>query len=314
MNDIVQAFMGVLTRPTGDDLTIMAVGVLVAAASALLGCFLILRRLSMLGDAISHAVLPGIVLAFLWTDSRNIIPLLTGAAALGIITTFTTDFLQRKGRLQSDASIGVTFTFLFALGVILVSRYAGAVDLDLECVISGEIIYAPFDRFEWAGRDLGASSLWTMGLVTAINAAVVVLCWKQLKICSFDPALAMSLGIRVVFWHYVLMALVSMTTVAAFESVGVILVIAMLIVPANTAYLLTDRLSVMMILSVGIGVLSAVLGYALATALNASVAGAMGTVTGLLYALAVLFAPRHGVLVRAWRHRHLESGPEPEPL
>jgi manganese/zinc/iron transport system permease protein len=309
MSAFLGDFVAVLLHPTADDLTIMGVGALVAAASALLGCFLILQRLAMLGDAISHAVLPGIVLAFLWSGSRNIVPLLMGAAAMGMITTFATDFLQRKGRLQSDASIGVTFTFLFAVGVILVSRYAGAVDIDLDCVVSGEIIYAPFERFEVMGRDLGAASLWTMGLMTALNLGFVALFWKQLKICSFDPGLAASLGIRIVAWHYALMALVSMTTVAAFESVGVILVIAMLIVPANTAYLLTDRLSLMLVLAAGAGILSAVVGYALASALDASVSGAMGTVAGVLYALAAVFSPKHGVLPTAIRRRRI--GPNP---
>lgn len=310
MTEFMQQFFGVLTQPNSDDLAIMGVGALVGAASALLGCFLILQRLSMLGDAISHAVLPGIVLAFLWTDSRNIIPLLIGAAAMGLITTFSTDQLQRRTRMHSDASIGVTFTFLFALGVILVSKYAGTVDLDLDCVVSGEIIYAPFDRFTLLDRDLGVASLWTMSLVTALNLGFILVFWKQLKICSFDPALAASLGIRVVVWHYALMALVSMTTVAAFESVGVILVIAMLIVPANTAYLLTERLSVMLVLAVIAGVSSALLGYALATAMNASVSGAMGTVAGLQYLLAALFSPTHGVVLRAIRRRRMMSEPE----
>ncbi len=282
---------------TVDALWIMLIGALVAAACSLVGCFLVLRKIAMLGDAISHAVLPGIVLAFLFTESRSVVPMLLGAGALGLLTSFTTDMLSRHGKLQVDASIGVTFTVLFALGVILVSKYAAQVDLDLDCVLYGEILYAPFDVVTWRDLNFGPKAVWSMGFVTLLNAAFVVFAWKQLKVCAFDPGLAAAIGINVAVWHYLLMAFVSMTTVAAFESVGVILVVGMLIVPPNTAYLLTDRLGVMVVLAIAFGVLSAVLGYALAALLNGSIAGAMATVSGILYALAALFAPRHGVLI-----------------
>ena len=282
-----------------DGLWIVIIGALVASSCATIGCFLVLRRMAMLGDAISHAVLPGIVIAFLMTDSRNIVPMMLGAGALGLVTAFATDVLNRHGKLQTDAAIGVTFTVLFAIGVILVSRYAGQVDLDLDCVLYGEILYAPFDRLEWDGADLGPRAAWVMGGVALTNALFVALAWKQLKVCSFDPALAASLGINVALWHYILMGFVSATTVAAFESVGVILVVGMLIVPANTAYLLTDRLWLMVTLAVVFGVLSAVLGYALATVMNGSIAGAMATVSGAFFVLAALFGPRHGVISKA---------------
>ncbi|MCC6144647.1 MAG: metal ABC transporter permease, partial [Candidatus Hydrogenedentes bacterium] len=291
-------------------LWIMVIGALVAGACALVGCFLILRRMAMLGDAISHAVLPGIVLAFLFTGSRNIVPMLIGAGALGILTAFLTDALSRYGKLQSDASIGVTFTWLFALGVILVSQYAQQVDLDLDCVLYGEILYAPFDVLHVGGVEIGPRVFWTMAIVAVADVAFIVLGWKQLKVCAFDPGLAASMGIRVVLWHYLLMAAVSMTTVAAFESVGAILVVAMLVAPANTAYLLTDRLWLMVVLSVAFGIASALAGYTLASMLDASIAGAMTTAAGFFYLVAVFFAPRHGVLVRWWRQRRIPPTPE----
>lgn len=290
--------LGVSLLPGTDGFWIVLVGSFVAAACALVGCFLVLRRMSMLGDAISHAVLPGIVLAFLFSGSRHIVPMILGAGALGLLTAFSTDMLNRHGKLASDASIGVTFTFLFAIGVIMVSRFAGQVDLDLDCVLYGEILYAPFDRIILGGSDLGARSAWVMGGVALANLVFIVVGWKQLKLCAFDPALAASVGIRVVLWHYLLMAFVSTTTVAAFESVGVILVVGMLIVPPNTAYLLTDRLWLMHVLAVVIGVASAVGGYFLATALNGSIAGAMAAVSGVFYVLAALFGPRHGIVSR----------------
>jgi manganese/zinc/iron transport system permease protein len=296
--ELLRRMFDAIVFSSPDGRWIMFIGILVAAACALAGCFLVLRRMSMVGDAISHAVLPGIVLAFMLTGSRHIVPMLLGAAALGLLTAFLTDMLNRHGKLHEQASIGVTFTWLFALGVILVSKYADQVDLDLDCVLYGEILYAPFDILEVKGLALGPRSAWTMGFVAAANACFVILCWKQLKVCAFDPALAASMGIRVALWHYLLMAFVSITTVAAFESVGVVLVVAMLIVPPNTAYLLTDRLWLMVALSVGVGAASAVGGYGLASAVDGSIAGAMATVSGVFYVLAVFFAPRHGVLTQ----------------
>ena len=137
---------------TMDTVWILLIGSLVATSCALVGCFLVLRRLSMLGDAISHAVLPGIVLAFMLTGSRNIGFMLIGTMAMGMLTAFLTDVLSRFGKLQSDAAMGVTFTWLFAIGVILVSKFTGMVDLDVDCVLYGEIVLAPLDVIEWGGR------------------------------------------------------------------------------------------------------------------------------------------------------------------
>jgi manganese/zinc/iron transport system permease protein len=254
--------------------------------------------------------LPGIVLAFLFSGSRDIVPMIIGAGALGLFTAFTTDLLTRHGKLANDASIGVTFTVLFAVGVILVSRFAGQVDLDLDCVLYGEILYAPFDTLIVNGTSIGPRSAWIMGAVALANFLFVALGWSRLKVCAFDTALAASLGVNVVLWHYLLMAFVSTTTVAAFESVGVILVVGMLIVPANTAYLLTDRLWLMHLLAVLAGVLSALGGYVLATALNGSIAGAMATVAGALYILAALFGPRHGVVSRRMARNALALQPD----
>jgi manganese/zinc/iron transport system permease protein len=297
------------TLVTPDSLWIMVTGSLVGAGCAMVGCFLVLRRMSMLGDAISHSVLPGIVVAFMFTGSRSIAFMLAGAAALGLLTAFITDALNRWGKLQNDAAIGVTFTWLFALGVILVTKFTGHVDLDVQCVYEGEIMYAPFDPLVVAGTPLGPRAAWTMGLALAANALFLLLGWKQLKVCAFDAGLAASLGISVALWHYLLMGFVSLTTVAAFEAVGVILVVAMLTVPPNAAYLLTDRLWVMVTLASAIGVASAVTGYILATAIDGSIAGAMATMAGVFYVLAALFGPRHGVLsrLRSRRRVHRDS-------
>ena len=288
-----------------DTIWILIIGSLVAASCALVGCFLVLRKLSMLGDAISHAVLPGIVIAFMLTGSRNTLPMLVGAMATGMLAALLTDVLNRFGKLQSDAAIGVTFTWLFAIGVILVSKFTGMVDLDVECVLYGEIIFAPLDTVSWGGYNLGPRAAWLAGPVCLANLLFVALCYKQLKICAFDAALAASIGINVALWHYLLMGFVSLTTVASFESVGAILVVAMLTVPPNTAYLLTDRLSHMIAIAVAVGILSAIGGYLLATWLDGAVAGAIAVVSGGFYLLAALFGPRHGVLPRYLAQRRI---------
>ena len=289
-------------------LIIIAVGSCVAASCALLGCFLVLRKMTLMGDAISHAVLPGIVIAFLISGDRSTVPMVIGAAALGVLTVFLVELGTRSRRLQEDASIGVVFPALFSIGVILISRYAGQVDLDLECVLYGEIAYTPLDLVYWGERALGPRALWINAPILVLVAAFVGLLYKELKLSTFDPALAAALGVSPILMHYLLMGVLSVTIVGAFESVGAILVVAMLVVPAATAYLLTERLSVMLGLSVVLGVSSAVGGYFVARALDASIAGAMAMVGGLIFGVTFLFSPRHGLVAKALHHRRLGAG------
>ncbi|MFC7440866.1 metal ABC transporter permease [Laceyella putida] len=285
---------------------IILAGMLVASSCALLGCFLILRKMAMVGDAISHAVLPGIVIAFLFTGDRHSLPMLLGAAAFGLITTILIESLRQTG-VQADAAISVTFTSLFSLGIILISLFARQVDLDLDCVLYGEIIYVPWDTIIWNGIDWGPKAVWQVVGTLALNLCIILLFYKQLKISAFDPAMAAAVGIPVALFHYLLMGLVSVTTVASFESVGAILVVAMLIVPAAAAYLLTDRLSLMLLYSVLIGCLSSVTGYFLASFLDASVAGAMTVMAGLFFVLALFLSPRHGLITRWWQRLQLRQ-------
>ncbi len=294
-------------------LVILLVGSLVAASCSILGCFLVLRKMALLGDAISHAVLPGIVLAFLFTGSRSPLPMLIGAGALGLVTVVAVELLTRSRRLAEDASIGVVFPALFSIGVILISRYAGQIDLDLDCVLYGEIAYAPWDLWLVGQRSLGPRALWINGCLLAAIAVFVGLLWKELKLSTFDPELAATLGFSPALLHYLLMGAVSVTVVGAFESVGAILVVALLVVPPATAYLLTDHLGRMIGAAVACGVASTLGGYAMARALDASIAGSMATVAGLLFLLAFLFAPAHGIVPRSFRRRRLAAGTPLEP-
>ncbi len=284
---------------TPGEAWILLTGALATVSCALLGTFLVLRKMSLLGDALSHAVLPGIVIAFILSGSRDVVPMFAGAAVFGIIATVLIDAFHRRWRVQEDAAIGIVFTALFALGVVLVTAYTGHIDLDQECVLYGEIAYAPLDIWTLNGNDMGPRPAWILGTAFILTVAFVGLFYKELQISSFDPAMALSVGINATIMHYALMTMVSITTVAAFESVGAILVVAMFIVPGAAAYLWSNRLKVILWLSAIFSVLSAVGGYVLASVWNSSIAGAMVAAVGMIFFLSVLASPSQGLLGKA---------------
>tara|TARA_B110000046_G_scaffold57595_1_gene64312 strand:- start:37459 stop:38316 length:858 start_codon:yes stop_codon:yes gene_type:complete len=263
---------------------IILVGSLIAVSCALLGSYLILRKMAMVGDAISHAVLPGIVIAYLLSGSRDTLPMLFGAAVLGVLTTVLIELFHKKSNLQMDASIGITFTWLFAIGIILISLFAGQVDLDQDCVLYGEIAYIPLDLWiTEGGYSMGPRTVW---IASGLLLLLLVFIWRGYKglfITTFNEEFAKALGIGVAFWHYALMGAVSLTTVISFESVGAILVVALLIVPPASAYLITTNLKKMLFLSSIFGILSAIGGYYLAALINGSIAGAIASVAGFLF-------------------------------
>jgi manganese/zinc/iron transport system permease protein len=282
-----------------NDFYIILTASLVSCCCAILGCYLILRKMAMIGDAISHAVLPGIVLAFLISGSRDSLTMLLGAGVVGIFTTFLIEFLHKKAKLQTDAAIGVTFTWLFAVGVVLISLFAGKVDLDQDCVLYGEIAYVPLDVIIGStGQSLGPKALYVMGCVFVVIIAFIVIGYKELFLTTFDPAYAMAIGISTTVCHYLLMGAVSLTTVASFESVGAILVVALLTAPAATAYLLTDNFKWMLILSCAVGIVASIGGYYLAVWLDGSIAGAIAAVCGLLFAITLILSPTHGLVFK----------------
>jgi len=193
--------------------------------------------MAMVSDAISHAVLPGIVIAFMLGGDLDSIWMLVGAGLVGLLTTFLIEFFHQKGRLQTDASIGVTFTWLFAIGVILVSYYAGDAHIDAECVLYGEIAYVPFDLVYFSGGELYfPRATLISGALFVVSLLFVVFAYKGLKITSFNSDYAKSLGISTLAWHLVFMSMVSITTVLSFEIVGAILIVALLVVPPATAF------------------------------------------------------------------------------
>jgi manganese/zinc/iron transport system permease protein len=291
---------------------IVGVAILCAVASASLGNFLVLRRMSMLGDAITHAVLPGLAVAFLLSHSRSSLPMFVGAVIVGILTAFFTEWIRRVGKVDEGASMGVVFTSLFAVGLVLIVQAADKVDLDPGCVLYGAIELTPFDTVRFASLTVPRAFL-TLGAVTVVNLLFITLFYKELKLSSFDPALATTTGFNASVMHYSLMVLVAVTAVASFDSVGSILVVAMFIVPPATAYMLTDRLSLMIAVSLIVAICAAVIGHIGALVVprwfgyqSTTTAGMMAVAAGGLLLVAVLLGPRHGILVKFVR-RHLLS-------
>lgn len=283
------------------DLEIQLLAVVVAVTCALPGVFLVLRRLSLMSDAISHSILLGIVLAFFVVEDITS-PLLVAAAALtGVLTVGLVELLHRTRLVKEDAAIALVFPALFSIAVILISRYAGDVHLDLDAVLLGEIAFAPFRRLELGGVDLGPRGLWLMGGILALNLLLVLVFFKELELSTFDPQLAAALGFSPVAIHYIFMSFVSVTAVGAFDSVGSILVVALMIAPPAAAHLLTDRLSTLLILSAAIGAVSALAGYWFARAVDASIAGSMAGACGIAFLIALLFAPERGLLAALQR-------------
>lgn len=269
-----------------DAIWIILIASLVAINCSLIGTYLVLRKMAMMGDAIAHAVLPGMVIAFLWVGPRTTWVVLLGAGGVGILATFLMEFLHRQVRLQADASVGINFTWLFALGIILVSFFSQRVDLDPECILYGEIAYTPLDTWIGPGGiNLGPRAVYILAMMLVVNLSFILLAYKELLVTTFDPAFSASMGMQTALWHYLLMGATSFTTVAAFEVVGAILVVALLVAPPATAYLVTKRLSTMLAVAALVGVLSAIGGYYLAVAVNGSIAGGMATVAGGIFLL-----------------------------
>ncbi len=286
---------------TTAQLEIQAIAAVVAAACALPGVFLVLRRMALISDAISHAILPGIVLAFFVVQDLSSPLLVAGAAGMGLVTVALVELLKGTGLVREDAAIGLVFPVLFSIGVVLIARFADDVHLDTDAVLLGELAFAPFDRWVVAGYDLGPSALWLMGGILVLNALFIGVFYKELKLATFDAGLAVALGFSPALVHYTLMALVSVTAVGAFDAVGSILVVALMIAPPATAYLLTDRLPVMLGLAALLGVGGGIGGYWLAHWFDVSIAGSMAAVAGGVFGAAFLVAPQRGLVSLARR-------------
>lgn len=301
---------------TSFDTWIVITAALCAVACALPGCFLVLRKMSMMGDAISHAVLPGLAVAFLITGTRASLPMFLGAAIVGILTAVFTQWISKVGNVDRGAAMGIVFTTLFAIGLLLIVQAADHVDLDPGCVLYGAIELTPLDPIRIGEFEMPRAAA-VLGVVMLVNFGIIAALFKELRLTAFDPALADTLGYSSRFFHYLLMTMVAVTTVASFEAVGSIIVIAMLIVPPATALLLTRRLIPMIAIACGVAALAAVLGHVSALTIprwfgfaTTTSSGMMAAMTGVLFGFAWLFSPSEGLVMRRWRRSREEENPE----
>jgi len=313
--DFHRIFVDPWTQSASNFGWIVVMGFLVTTACSLVGNYLILRRMALVGDAISHSVLPGLAIAFLLSRSRSSAAMFIGALCAGVLTTVIIEVIHKKTRVKQDSAIGIAFSTLFAIGVILISLFADKVDLDQDCVLYGEIAFVPLEPLATLGGiSLAPPSVVRMACITFLTILIIVFFYKELLVSSFDPGLAESMGIRATVVHYGLMALLSVVVVSAFESAGAILVIAMLIIPGATVSLLSNRLPIILFLSVVHAALSSILGLHLAIWLGCSIAGAMVVMAAVLFCLAWIFSPSEGLLQRVMRSGNFKPSDETSTL
>ena len=256
---------------------------LVALSCALPGTFLILRGTSLMSDAIGHAILLGIVTAFLITKDLHSPFIFIGAVIVGIATAAGTELLISTKRLMHDAAIGLVFPLLFSIAIIIINLYASSIHMDTDAALLGELAFTPFNKFIVNGIDLGPVSIWTMSIILLLNLIAITVWYPTLKITTFNHDYAYILGYRPQLVHYGLMILVSITIVGSFDSAGAILVVAFMIIPPSIAYLLTNKLSHMLILSGLISLICTISGCLAAHLCNVSIAGSIATINGLLF-------------------------------
>ncbi len=285
------------------QIEIQLIASIVAIACAIPGTFLVLRKMALISDAISHSILPGLVFGFFITHDLNSPILIIMAALSGVVTVVLVEFIQKTKLVKEDTAIGLVFPVLFSIGVIMIAKNANDVHLDTDAILLGELAFAPFDRFLVDGSDLGPKSLWIIGTILLITIGLLFAFFKELKISTFDAGLATALGFSPIMIHYGLMSVASITIVGSFDAVGAILVVALMIAPAATAYLLTDNLKRMLGLSVIFGVFSAIAGYWLAHWLDASISGSMTTILGIVFLMVYLFAPKRGLISVLYRNK-----------
>ena len=217
-----------MTQP---QIEIQLIAMVVAIACAIPGVFLVLRKMALISDAISHSILPGIVIGFFITQDLNSPLLIALAAVTGVITVVLVEWIQKTGLVKEDTAIGLVFPALFSIGVILIAKNANDVHLDVDAVLLGELAFAPFDRLMMSGMDMGPKSLWIMGVILLVTLLLLLLFYKELKVSTFDVGLSAAMGISPMVMHYGLMSVSSVTVVGAFDAVGAILVVALMITP-----------------------------------------------------------------------------------
>ncbi len=268
---------------------------LVGLMCGILGCFIVLRNMSLIGDALAHAILPGVVFAFLWVGAYNVVAFFTGSVIAGLVAAVSITWIQHNAKTKNDAAIGIVFTAMFSIGVMgisWISRNEG-VHLDLKDFLFGNVL------------GVSDEDLYLTAGVTIYVLLSVIVFYRYLFITTFQPIVAQTMGISVRLVHYFLMLLLAFAVVASLQTVGVILVVAMLITPASTALLLSDKLRKVLLLAAIIGMVSALLGLLLSIQFETTPGPAMAVTATFFYLLAVFVAPQRGLLFKWYRKYQL---------
>ena len=284
------------------NIEILLTAVVVSSACALLGVFLVLKSMAMISDAITHTILLGIVIAFFIVHDLNSPFLIIGASITGVITVYLIDTLNSTKLVKEDSAIGIIFPFLFSIAVILISRFAGNIHLDIDSVLLGELAFVPFNRIDVLGYSIPKGLLST-SVILIINLCFITIFFKELKLVTFDKILAAGLGFYPVALNYIFITLVSVTVVGSFETAGSVLIIAFMIGPAVTAYLLCDRLHTMILISIFTGILSSFLGFYISMYFDVSIAGTIAAVIGIIFLLVLSFSPKKGIIMNILNKR-----------
>ncbi len=287
------------------SLEIFIIAIFTAVSCSLCGTFLVLRKMSMTSDSITHTILLGIVLGFFITKDLSSPILVLGAALMGVFTVFLSETITKSKLVAEDSAVGIVFPLLFSIAIILIVNHANSVHLDTDAVLLGELAFAPFDRLVIFGKDIGAKSIYSSGILLALNLSFVTIFFKELKVSTFDPMLSAVMGFSPTIIFYLLMLIISITSVGAFEAVGSVLVVAFMITPPITAYILSDKLERMLIYSGIFATLSAVLGYIFATIFDVSIAGSMAVLSGIIFMIVFIFSPKKGLIATKLKRKSI---------
>jgi manganese transport system permease protein len=276
--DLVQWF----AAPLQHEFMIKAIliSALVGMVCSALSCYMTLKGWALMGDAVSHAVLPGVVIAYVLN-----IPFAIGAFVFGVGSVIAIGFIKSNTRIKEDTVIGLVFTGFFALGIVLISKTTSTVDLSH--ILFGNVLGI---------SDADIMQTVVISIITLVSLAILR---KDLVLFCFDSTHARSIGINIVFLYYILLSLLSLTAVAGLQTVGIILVVAMLVTPGATAYLLSDRFDHMMLIAMASGVFSSIMGTYISYHIDGSTGGCIVVLQTLLFVIAMIFAPKHGLLIRS---------------
>jgi len=277
---------------------IVIMSFLVSSTCGLLGNLLLIRRMTMMGDAISHSVLPGIVVAYILSGQRTGLAPFLGAIIAGMATVMLIDEISRRGRVKRDAAMGIVYSSLFALGIVLISLNAGNIDLDAQCVLFGELGFVALEKGPSLGRFTIPMPVVIMACVMGITIFAITAFYHTLVVTSFDPGLAAARGLRPARVHRLLMCILSIVVIAAFQAVGAILVVAMLVIPGSTSAFLFRRLPARLWATIAFCALSSFLGFHLAHWAQCSTAPAVVISAALLFCTVWAFTFLHSTLTR----------------